>query len=91
MRPAGGNHRCNKRFLVGQLVGARQTRRGRPSGGMEANEAAGEGACSVDAIVCLPVRPETISGWPGCLLRTLERALDVGVGEMGVRWLPAAD
>ena len=37
---------------------------------MEANEAAGEGDCSVDAIVCLPVRPETINGWPGCLLGT---------------------
>ena len=58
---------------------------------MEANEAAGEGACSVDAIVCLPVRPETISGWPGCLLGTLDAAVNVDIGEMGVRWLPVGD
>ena len=58
---------------------------------MEANEAAGEGDCSVDAIVCLPVRPETISGWPGCLLGTLDAAVDGGVGKMGVRWLAWGD
>ena len=34
-------------------------------GGMEANGATGEGDCSVDAIVLLPVRPEKISGWTG--------------------------
>ena len=58
---------------------------------MESNEATGEGDCSVDMIVCWSDRPERISGWPGCLSGTLDRVVDVDVGEMGVRWLPVGD
>jgi len=58
---------------------------------MEANGATGEGDCSVDAIVLLSVRPETIGGWTACAFGTLDAAVGVGVGEMGVRWLPAAE
>ena len=50
---------------------------------------------SVDAdflvYILLLDRTGKIVLWPGCFSWTLDAAVYVDAGEMGVRWLPAAD
>ena len=60
-------------------------------GGMEGKGAAADSSPRWTPIFSSLGRTGRIVRWPGCFSGTLDAAVDVGAGEMGVRWLVGGD